>query len=332
MRPMPWMSVVAFAVLAAGLPTIARAGTTGAIRGIVTDEATGNPVAGVTVTVTSPALQVEQTEFTDSRGSYEITELPPGEYAVHFYFANVHVEGSGVTLNADKTIQVNGRLPAEKAKVQTIRVTEHAPNVDIGNTQVETQVTNELVRNVPIRGRTYESVMTLAPGVSADTGNGANFSFSGGTGLENNFLIDGANTTSPSFGVSGTRLSLEFIGETNVITGGYNAEYGRATGGVVNVVTKSGSNQFHGDVWLNAQPFQLDPERVARAGEAIARFSRLQYALDAGFDLGGPIVKDRLWFFVGFNPQIQADAHTRILRLRTADGAAGAMGSYAGSP
>src|SRR5213079_2479487 len=100
-------------------------------------------------------------------------------------------------------------------------------------------------------GRTYDSVLTLAPGASTDA---TGFQFGGAIGLENNFLIDGVNTTSPSFGSIGTQLTLEFVGETEIITGGYNAEYGRATGGIVNVITKSGSNQFHGGLWGYFQP------------------------------------------------------------------------------
>src|ERR1700748_1601562 len=117
--------------------------------------------------------------------------------------------------------------------------------------------------------------MSLGPGAAAGTGEagigkGASVSFNGATGPENNFLIDGVNSTNPAFGLLGTQLTLEFIGETELITGGYNAEYGRATGGVVNVITKSGSNQFHGDLWFNAVPFQLDPNLIGRSGAAIA--------------------------------------------------------------
>src|SRR4029079_2510928 len=107
------------------------------------------------------SLQGEQTEFTDSSGRYIITELPPGEYMVRFYFSNIKVERPGVNLNADKTLQVNATMPTNQAKTQTYRIVEKAPTVDVGNTQVQTQVTSETVRNSPISGgatarRTYE--------------------------------------------------------------------------------------------------------------------------------------------------------------------------------
>ncbi len=310
-------------------PRAARAAVTGSIEGTVTDQATQKRLAGVTVTVTSPALQGEQTEFTDADGHYIITELPPGEYLVRFYFSNISVERPGVVLQADKTLSVNVAIPTQKAEVKVYRITEKAPTVDVGNTQQQTAVTSELVRNTPVQGRTYASVLTLAPGAATDA---VGFSFNGATGPENNFLIDGVNTTDPAFGLLSTQLTLEFIGETEIITGGYNAEYGRATGGVVNVVTKSGSNNFHGDVWFYATPFQLDPQLVGRSGESIATKTKTRYGFDFGFDLGGPIVKDKVWFYVGFQPTFNAVESDRYLRARAASNLPAGMttGTYQG--
>jgi hypothetical protein len=317
-------------------PTSARAAVTGSIEGTVLDQANGKRLAGVTVTVTSPALQGEQTEFTDASGHYIITELPPGEYLVRFYFSNINIERPGVFLQADKTLSVNASMPTQTAEVKTYRITEKAPSVDVGNTQQQTQITNELVRNTPIQGRTFADIQTLAPGAAASTGEAAmgkaaNVSFSGATGPENNYLIDGVNTTNPAFGLVGTQLTLEFIGETEIITGGYNAEYGRATGGVVNVITKSGSNQFHGDMWFYLTPFQIDPPLVARSGEAIGGRSKIKDAFDFGFDLGGPIIKDKIWFYVGFAPSFATTETDRILRQRLDNNIpTGFMGAYAG--
>ncbi|HEY2748977.1 MAG TPA: hypothetical protein VGL86_30360, partial [Polyangia bacterium] len=216
-----------------------------------------------------------------------------------------------------------------KAEVKTYRITEKAPTVDVGNTQQQTAVTNEFVRNTPVRGRTYDAVLTLAPGAATDP---VGFSFNGATGPENNFLIDGVNTTDPAYGLLGTQLTLEFIGETEIITGGYNAEYGRATGGVVNVITKSGSNQFHGDLWFYATPFQLDPNLIGRSGEAIATKTKQKYGFDFGFDLGGPIVKDKIWFYVGFQPTFNTSETDRYVRTRQDANLPAGMttGAYAG--
>src|SRR4051812_44280183 len=219
MRSILRLAGVAALLALATVPRTAHAAVAGSIEGTVTDQATGKRLAGVTVTVTSPALQGEQTEFTDAGGHYIITELPPGEYLVRFYFSNINVERPGVFLQADKTLSVNVAIPTQRAEVKTYRITEKAPTVDVGNTQQQTQVTNEFVRNTPVRGRTYDAVLTLAPGAATEAGTGG-VSFSGATGPENNFLIDGVNTTDPAFGLLGTQLTLEFVGETELITGG----------------------------------------------------------------------------------------------------------------
>jgi hypothetical protein len=311
-------------------PRTAHAAVTGSIEGTVTDGQTGKKLGGVTVTVTSPALQGEQTEFTDGGGHFIITELPPGEYLVRFYFANIHVERPGVFVSPDKSLAVNIKFPTQQGEVKTYRITEKAPTVDVGNTQMQTQVSSEMVRNSPIRGRTYDAVLAIAPGAATDP---VGYSFNGATGPENSFLIDGVNTTQPSHGLLGTNLTLEFIGETEIITGGYMPEYGRATGGIVNVITKSGSNQFHGDLWFYVSPWSANSPIIARAGEALARQSRQKYALDFGFDIGGPIVKDKIWFYAGFAPSFTTNEHDRILRHRNAEnGMAGAdpTTNYAG--
>jgi hypothetical protein len=318
MRSLTRIAGAALLLALALAPRAAIAAVTGSIEGTVTDQANGKRLGGVTVTVTSAALQGEQTEFTDADGHYIITELPPGEYLVRFYFSNLNVERPGVFLQADKTLSVNVAIPTQKAELKTYRITEKAPTVDVGNAQQQTQVTNELVRNTPVQGRTYAAILTLAPGAALSQGEGTAVSFNGATGPENNFLIDGVNTTDPAFGLLGTQLTQEFIGETELITGGYNAEYGRATGAIVNVITKSGSNQFHGDLWFYATPYQVDPNVIGRSGEALAFRAKTNYQLDVGFDLGGPIVKDKVWFYVGFQPTVTQDGYTRFVRERQA--------------
>jgi hypothetical protein len=336
MRSWIRLGAAALAVALVLSPSGARAAVTGSVEGRVVDGATGKKLAGVTVTVTSPAMPGEQTEFTDNDGHYIITELPPGEYLVRFYFADINLERPGVFVQADKTLAVNVTMPTQKAEVKTYRITEKAPSVDVGNTQVQTQVTNELVRNTPVQGRSYDAVMTMAPGAAVGTGEvgmgkGTSVSFNGATGPENNFIIDGINSTNPAFGLVGTQLTLEFVGETEIITGGYNAEYGRATGGVVNVITKSGSNQFHGGVWFYATPFQLQRPIIARSGEAIGSRTHTKYAFDFGFDLGGPIVKDKIWFYVGFAPTFNTVETEKMFRQRLANNVpAGFMGAYRG--
>jgi outer membrane receptor for ferrienterochelin and colicin len=134
-------------------------------------------------------------------------------------------------------------------------------------------------------------------------------SFSGATSVESSYVVEGINTTDTAFGGQSTNLPNEFIEETEVIAGGYSAEFGRSTGGVINVVTKQGGNKFRGSVFGYFTPGQLvsDAVPVLSAGTAIGQELNLNYQADMGFELGGPIIKDKLWFHVGYNPSFTRD-------------------------
>ena len=291
----------------------------GQIQGLVTKKEDGQPLAGVTVVVTGPALQADQTEVTDVHGRYQITQLPSGDnYLVRFYFADLVIERPGIRIAQNKTLTVSVEISQRQAvkEVQVIR--ERAPSIDTATTSVGLEINEEVLTRAAVHGRTYESVLQLAPGsIDAPRGVGGDVgvSLSGSTGTENVFLIDGLNTSDPNSGLLATELHQNFIKEINVINGGYQAEYGRATGGIVSIVTKSGSNEFHGSVFGSIQPFQLQPTTVARLGESLGLRTRpdaLTY--DVGFELGGAIVKDRLWFFVGFAPTTTTFQHERVVR------------------
>ncbi|MBK8010319.1 MAG: TonB-dependent receptor [Deltaproteobacteria bacterium] len=295
----------------------AQGRSSGRISGRVVDES-GAPLPAVTVTVSGPSLQGEETEFTGEDGTYLISDLPVGEYMVRYYYADVVIERPHVNLSVDQTLAVNVTLTSSSTTAETIRITERAPTVDVGNTQIQTTIPRELVRRTPNRSLTFESVLQRAPGASTDE---AGTTFNGATGPENVFLIDGLNTTNPSHGLLTSRLSLEFLEETSVITGGYQAEYGRAMGGVVNAITRSGSNEFGGEIFFGMTPFQARGKRVARLGEAVAYESRPQdKEFDLGFTLSGPVVKDRVWFFAGYHPQFSQQRYDRFIRARTANG------------
>ena len=273
--------------------------------------------AGVTVVVQSPALQGEQAEITDNNGRYIITQLPSGDdYKVSFFFGaddKPRVERPGIRLSLGKTVTVNGEINLSSTKREVKVIRESAP----------------VLRATPVRGRTFESILTLAPGTSdvagktGAAGGDVGVQISGSTGSENNYIIDGLNTSDPNKGLIGTELSQYFIQEINVITGGYQAEYGRATGGVVNIATKTGGNEFKGSVFGSFQPFQLEPRGVARLGEALITRSRTNLLYDFGFELGGPIVKDRIWFYVGFAPTFTERLYQRQARSLSFDAANG---------
>ncbi len=303
----------------------------GQIQGVATHRDTGRPLAGVTVVVTGPALQGDQTEITDRDGRYVITQLPPGDhYLVRFYFNDVIVERPGVRVSQNKTLTISQAMPTSKEHGRDkIVLHERAPNVDTANASTGVEINQELLQNTAVRGRTFESVISLAPG-AADVaprgvaGGDVGVSFSGSVGNENTVLIDGLNTTDPNFGLVSTQIHQYFIKEVNVITGGYQAEYGRATGGVISVITKSGGNDFHGSIFASVLPYQARPHDIARLGEAIATRTRTLVQYDYGFDLSGPILKDRIWFYAGFAPTLTTTMTDRVLRsqVAAADGSA----------
>ncbi len=173
-------------------------------------------------------------------------------------------------------------------------------------------MTSDFERNLPLsppRGRggaqrSFESVALVAPETHQDV---FGISIAGTTSPENAYLIDGVNVNNPAYGINGSPVTSEFISEVEVINGGYMPEYGRTTGGVLNAVTKSGSNEFHGSAWLYFTPgaFEGSAKEVFANGAATSTTTRLWNSADFGATLGGPIIKDRLWFFVGIAPNVQ---------------------------
>ncbi|HWU90503.1 MAG TPA: TonB-dependent receptor [Kofleriaceae bacterium] len=299
-------------------PATARAQSTtsGAIQGVITDKATGEKLPGVTVTVTSPSLQGAQTALTDESGAYKISELPPGEYIVTFYYLDIRLERKGISVGVNKTTPVFQQLDQQKAGGEVVTITDSAPTIDPTSTTQGITIDKSYIKNIPVPGRTFEAALGAAAGSQGDA---LGVSFSGSTSLENQYIVDGVNTTGLSIGSVGSPIINDFIEEIEVITGGYNAEFGRATGGVINVVTKSGSNELKGSVFSTYKPGFLTAaaETTPVNAASIDAVSNNAYEFDVGFEVGGPIVKDRLWYFVGFVPRYEKTDITRTTKRQT---------------
>lgn len=296
-------------VLLLGVVAVAAAQTTGGIVGRVTDEG-GGVLPGATVEAKSPALQGSRTAVTDSTGTYRLTLLPPGDYTVAFTLEGFASEPRpGVTVGLDRDTTLNSTLRA--ALSQEITVTGDVPVVDTTTTAVGANLDTRAIETLPT-GRNYTSVVQITPGVSSDA-NAENSQQSsitvyGSTGTENVFYIDGVNTTGAEYGSQGKELNFEFIQAVDVKTGGYQAEYGRSTGGVVNVITKSGGNEFHGDVfgYYDNDSLQSNAKPVVATSGTTAGYTREDY----GVDLGGFLVRDKLWFFGAFDRVDNTDKTT----------------------
>ncbi len=299
------------------------------LTGTLIDASSKNPISDVVVTATSPKLQGEQIVVSDSTGTYRIPQLPPGPYTLRFEKESFKpYTRSDVQLRIDQTVRVNVELLPDALTAEVITVVGRAPTVDVGSTTTGINIGSEYIKNLALvrpggkggASRSFESLAEIAPGATADA---YGISVNGTTSPENQFVIDGLSVNDPSFGLLGTPLSVEFVQEVNVITGGFMPEYGRATGGVMNVVTKSGSNEFHGSVWGSWTPGALEGARaqVKREGSVVSTQQALGNIGDFGVEIGGPILKDKLWFFAGVGPSFTRRILTRSLNAIQLDGA-----------
>jgi Carboxypeptidase regulatory-like domain/TonB-dependent Receptor Plug Domain/TonB dependent receptor len=291
------------------LAPIVVAQTTGTIDGTVTDQ-NGGALPGVTVEITSPNLQGTRVATTGNDGRYRFVSVPPGQYKVTANLSGMGTAQKNATVQLDSTATVN--LQMQVSAKEAITVTGEAPLVDTASTTTGTNYTAKVMDKLPL-GRNYASIVLSQPGVQTDIGEtqGRSLALSvyGSTSSENLFLIDGVNTTNVIKGFQGKNINGEFIQEVEVKTGGYQAEYGRNTGGVVNVITKSGGNEFHGDVFgyfdnqsLRAnQDLNLAPDNSqsgdAQASATLPRNERKE----GGVDLGGFFWKDRIWFYAAYD-------------------------------
>ena len=298
--------------------------TVGSLRGVVRDKGTGEPAVGATLVATSPSLLGEQVAVSEDGGQYFLTSLPPGLYVITVYYADQQFSRGNVLIQVGKEAVVNMAVDSGsssgKARGEVIVLSGTVPIVDQGSTKTGLTITEDYTRNIPT-ARTFGGVVGQAAGAQADN---YGVSFAGATSLENTYIVEGVNTTDTGFGGLATNLPNEFISETEVITGGYNAEFGRATGGIVNVVTKQGSDEFHGSVFGYFQPGALiaDAKVVQREGGSIDSKTDLDYRYDLGAELGGPIIKKKLWFHIGFNPSFAKNTTTRLVQ-RQVDGTDG---------
>jgi outer membrane receptor protein involved in Fe transport len=287
----------------------AQSATTGSIEGAVID-VNGAAVPGVTVNVTSPNLISAQSATANDQGRYRVLNLPPGKYTVTVEAAKGFSRfEQTVDVNLSKTASLDVQLQAAGATA-SVTVTESAgAGIDTTANTTGSNISTEQFSNFPTQ-RTVQSLFTLAPTVARSglrdaSGRDRDPSVAGSSGPESNFILDGVNTSDPAFGGSGANLPFEFVQEIEIKTGAFGAEFGKTTGGIFNVITKSGGNEFHGDGFAYFSTKGLVRKTTQFPFTLIAPdgFSEI----DAGVDVGGPIKKDKLWFFGAFNPQRRAN-------------------------
>jgi hypothetical protein len=288
---------------------VAQTSTTGAIEGKVTDSS-GAVLPGVTVELTSPNLQGTKTEVSDRNGVFRFSLLPPGTYNITASLAGFSPTRQGnIASSLSRTTTLDVRMSS--AVTEQITVTAAAPVVDVSSNTSGANVTAQSMQALPL-GRSYVAAVQVAPGTSNDASGATVY---GSSGAENEYIIDGLNTTAVRDGTQGKNVNMDFIQEVEVKTGGMQAEYGRLTGGVINATTKSGGNQFSGEVFGFDSPKSLRGNNSTFGDRSIIASSVIENnknLWDYGVDLGGYFIKDRLWFFGAYDRQDRTDVSTRI--------------------
>ena len=298
--------LIVLTLLLMATASFAQSTTYGSLAGNVTDSS-GGALPGVTVELAGAAMQGVRTVVTDAQGNYRFVNLPPGEnYKVTASlsgFAPVSKTVARVFLGQEGTVNLTLRA----AVAEAITVTAESPLIDVSNTATGVNVTARQFESLPTQ-RTFQQLTTLAPGVNMEMGESRNAQLGNSPNVgassapENNYIIDGLSTTDVRYGTSGTNLTMNFVEEVQVMTGGYSAEFGRSTGGVFNVITKSGSNEFRGDVFGYLSQGDWSDKRQNRAQKGTTFTADVADSSDIGFSLGGPIMRDRIWFFGAYNP------------------------------
>ena len=285
---------VVFLLLLVSFPAVAQITQTGTLDGTVYDQAK-QPLPGVTVSIKSPALILPSMEaVTTERGHWRFPALPPGEYTVTFTlpgFKTLIREGIRVNVGVTTTLDV---VLEQSAIEESITVTGVAPTVDVQRTTMTASMTSEILQNLPAV-RNLGAFFNMAPGVSGDTVHGS-------SERDNTYNIDGVNITDPVTGTRAGNFSMDVMEELSIQTGGLPAEYGSVRGGVVNVVTKSGGNKFSGQASFFYRNKDMQSDNT-KGTIFEGQTSGFDYEYEPSFNLGGPIIKDKIWFFGTFSLQ-----------------------------
>jgi len=296
-------------VLALSLaPTVFAQTDTGTVRGTVTDQQ-GSAVTGAQVTITNAETAYSRSVKSDADGSYGFQSLPVGRYTLRVAGTQGFkaFEEKNIILHVSDNLTLNAKLAVGSIE-QTVEV-EASPNqVELGTAELSGTIEGTQITELPLNGRSFAELLTLVPGVSTDAGfsydkkglnGGADISISGGASNANLFLVDGANNV--DVGSGRTILvypSLDSIQEFKVERNSYNAQFGGAGGGIVTIVTKSGTNDIHGSGYYFGRNDLLDAkDPVLNAIDPKSKKNSIRRN-DFGFSVGGPIKKDKIFFFV----------------------------------
>jgi len=303
--------VLLFTILLAGLSAAQVSKVSATLEGMVVDSS-GAVIPGAEVRLRNTETNQTRTVRSDERGFFRASELAVGTYEVSVEQSGFspfrHV---GIVLTVGQTARLNIELALGSATGE-VTVTDQPPAIDASQTSLTTTVETERIEELPVRSRNYLNFVLLAPGVAGSTQQqtvqtrtplaDSGFTFGGLRARSNNLTIDGLDNNDEYTGASRTELSLEIVREFQVVNNGWSAEIGGASGGSINVVTKTGANIIHGDAFLFAQDGSLDARPPFVTGNRKPELSRYR----VGLAVGGPLVEDRTFYYAAFEQE-----HTR---------------------
>ena len=293
------------ALLSAQIPT-------GKIYGTVTDEE-GTPLPGVSVEATSPKLIGKAATVTDASGLYRLFNLTPGEYKINFTLQGFKAYiRENIIVHVEETLRVDIKMQMGAIE-EEITVVGQSPLIDVKSTTKGMTLTRETFLILP-RGRNFDTLVTAVPGVNSEPWLGG-LSVDGASGAENMFYMDGTDITTLQTGVRGQSAAFEFVDEVKVVASGYPAEFGGALGGVITVVTRQGGNAFTGELIAyyegsrltgkERDTLRLNPIDIMKAEYVNYQDmygKDIRDRIEAGFNLSGYFIKDKVWFFATVLP------------------------------
>ena len=268
------------------------------ITGTVKDQ-TGGVLPGVTITVKNVETGLVRTATSDGTGNYRVPALPPGVYSLQAQLQSFSSETRpDIVLVIDQTATIPFTLKP-KAMTEAVTVTGESPIVDVTASTVSTSVSNQQIQDLPVASRRWIDLGMLTPGTSQDNIRGqfyrGNVNIGGGAReYSNGVTVDGVNNTWAEMGEPRQNFAMDSIREFRISTSNYKAEYGLATGGMLSVVTKSGTNDIHGSAFLFFRDDSLNS--IEQFQTSKPDYRRYQY----GGSFGGPIVKDKTHFFATY--------------------------------
>lgn len=300
------LTTLAAALVLVAAPVMAQE-TVGQIVGTVVDDA-GTALPGVSLEAAGPMGKI--TAVSDSQGRYRFPRVSPGTYEVTARLSNFQdAAAQNVLVVLGQAVTVDFQM--QPGFAEEIVVTSDTLVIDFTESQTATSIHKFEIDFLP-RGRDFTDVVSFAAGTVKDNQAGG-ISIDGASGLENRFIIDGIDTTDPQIGDNAVPMRAEMFEEVQVKSAGYAAEYGGSTGGVINAVTRSGGNEFHGSLFVDYanEDWNGDSRPELEEDGLLYTYDKDdEERWDPGFTLSGPIVRDRLWFFASYQPGIRSTERT----------------------